>query len=119
MAILRHTLPDGSMHHDLLLAPGEVPDDDRAVPTWRCPADPLALAPDEGMAIEALPPHRGLYLRLQATRQLDAGRGRVDPVHRGWHFERAGLLWMATATAPARAFTLVSGTLRRSAEPIT
>lgn len=113
MAILRHVLPDGSAHHDLLLAGGEVPDQAREVPTWRCPADPMALPPGKAMTVERLAPHRGLYLRLRTVRVLDGGRGCVEPVHAGWHFRKDGLLWMATKEHAALPFVLQDDTLRR------
>lgn len=118
MAILRHVLPDGSAHHDLLLAGGEVPDEAREVPTWRCPADPMDLQPGQAMAVERLAPHRGLYLRLRAVRVLDGGRGCVEPVHAGWHFRKDGLLWMATRERAAQPFVLEGVTLRRASPPV-
>lgn len=119
MAILRHAVPDGSAHHDLLLAEGPVSDEARQVPTWRCPLDPLELEPGAWMQVERLPPHRGVYLRLQDARELDGGRGTVTPVHAGWHFNKDGLLWMATPRILARAFHLEDGRLRRAAASIT
>lgn len=119
MAILRHTLPDGSAHHDLLLAGGVVADEARAVPTWRCRSDPMALGPGESTTAEALPPHRGLYLGLRESRTLDGDRGTVHPVHAGWHFSKDGLLWLATQRLPARAFLLQHGVLRRATPSVT
>lgn len=116
MAILRHELPDGSAHFDLLLAEGDADDAARVVPTWRCPDDPMSLAAGSTMPVQPLPPHRGLYLRLHAPRELDHGRGRVQAVHSGWHARRHGVLWMATAELGERAFTLQGGTLRREAD---
>ena len=112
MAILRHALPDGSAHFDLLLATGDAGDDARVVPTWRCPVDPLSMHGGCRVTVQALPAHRGLYLRLQGPRELDAGRGWVRPVHAGWHTRRHGLLWLATAQVAERAFTLEGDSLR-------
>jgi hypothetical protein len=113
MAILRHALPDGSAHFDLLLAGDEVPDEERRVPTWRCPMDPLSMPVGSCMAIESLPAHRGLYLRLSCECALDGDRGTVTPLHRGWHIERQGLLWLATDSIAPRAFGLQRDSLRR------
>lgn len=86
MALLLHELPDGSHHYDLLLAAHPmVADEDRVVPTWRCARDPLALRPGEDCPSERIGPHRGLYLKLDHPRSLQAARGVVHPVHRGWH----------------------------------
>lgn len=119
MAILRHALPDGSSHHDLLLAPAiETPDDARVVPTWRCDGDPLALAPGAAVGIERIAPHRGLYLRLREARDLGGDRGRVTPVHAGWHRCAGGLLWMAGDDAAPIAFHMDDRSLRRAELPV-
>lgn len=119
MAILRHTLPDGSSHHDLLLASAtEVPDEARVVPTWRCAGDPLSLAPGAAVCIERIAPHRGLYLRLCETRELGGERGRVTPVHAGWHRCAGGLLWMARAGEAPIAFHMDERSLRRAELPV-
>jgi len=118
MAILRHALPDGSCHHDLLLAPAaEVADDARSVHTWRCTGDPLALAPGAAVTIERIAPHRGLYLRLGEPRDLGADRGRVTPVHIGWHRCGGGLLWMARLDGAPTAFHMDERSLRRVETP--
>ncbi len=86
MALLLHEPLDGPRHFDLLLAAGvPVGDDDRVVPTWRCEADPFELEIGSGCGLRPIDPHRGLYLRLETPRELDHGRGRVSPVHRGVH----------------------------------
>jgi hypothetical protein len=86
MALLRHELPGGAFHFDLLLAEvPEVADEARCVPTWRLEADPMAMAPGDRCAIERLSPHRGLYLRLKVPRELGEGRGRAVPLHHGVH----------------------------------
>lgn len=118
MAILRHALPDGSSHHDLLLAPApEIADEARVVPTWRCAGDPLSLSPGAGVAIERIAPHRGLYLRLNEPRELGGERGRVTPVHTGWHRCAGGLLWMARHDGDAVAFHMDERSLRRAELP--
>lgn len=118
MALLLHALPGGSSHHDLLLAPAiEVPDEARVVPTWRCAADPLSIAPGAGVAIERIAPHRGLYLRLREARELGGDRGRVTPVHAGWHRCAGGLLWMARAGEAPVAFHMDDRSLRRADLP--
>lgn len=113
MAILRHELPDGTAHFDLLLAAEEAGDEARVVPTWRCPVDPMSMAGGSRVEVESLPPHRGLYLRLREPRELGDGRGLVRPVHAGWHARRDGLLWLATREVVERPFTLEGRTLRR------
>lgn len=119
MAILRHALPDGSSHHDLLLAPAvDAPDEARMVHTWRCDGDPLALAPGMAVSIERIAPHRGLYLRLAGARELGGDRGRVTPVHIGWHRCTAGLLWMARHDAEPMAFHMDDRQLRRAELPV-
>jgi hypothetical protein len=92
MAILRHETPDGGAHFDLLLSDrASVEDDARVVPTWRCEADPFEMQPGERARVRGLEPHRGLYLRLEGTRELDGARGRVHAVHRGWHRVERGV----------------------------
>ena len=119
MAILRHALPDGSSHHDLLLAPAiDTPDDARVVPTWRCAGDPLALAPGAAVVIDRIAPHRGLYLRLRESRELGGDRGRVTPVHAGWHRWATGLLWMSRLEGEAIAFHMDERSLRRAELPV-
>ncbi|MFM7809319.1 MAG: hypothetical protein ACKPEA_15525 [Planctomycetota bacterium] len=86
MALLRHELPDGTFHFDLLLAASaDVCDEDRSVPTWRCETDPLELGVGDACGATPLPPHRGAYLRLQTAVELSGGRGRVEPVRQGSH----------------------------------
>ena len=84
-AILRHTTADGRHHFDWLLAGGKLVDAEAGeAHCWRCPALLTQLKLDEHMSVEALPMHRGLYLSLDAPRQLDQDRGWVEPVARGW-----------------------------------
>jgi hypothetical protein len=85
IALCLHELPDGSAHVDLLVARADLPtgDDDRTVRAWRCAERPDALEPGGTLAIEALPDHRGIYLRLATARTLDRGRGSVTPLRRG------------------------------------
>lgn len=85
IALCLHELADGSSHVDLLVARPGAPcgDDDRTVRAWRCAERPDSLAPGATLALEPLPDHRGLYLRLDAARDLDRNRGRVAPLRRG------------------------------------
>lgn len=85
IALCLHELADGSAHVDLLVARRDAPrgDDDRTVRAWRCAERPDARAPGAALALEPLPDHRGLYLRLDAPRDLDRERGRVTPLRRG------------------------------------
>jgi hypothetical protein len=118
MAILRHALPDGSVHHDLLLASvPAVPDESRSVATWRCEQDPLGLAPGMATGIERIAPHRGLYLRLHERRDLGTDRGVVTPEHAGWHRCGGGLLWIARHGEAPLAFHLDDRSLRRAELP--
>ena len=119
MAILHHALPDGSSHHDLLLAPTvEVADEARTVPTWRCSGDPLSLPPGHAVGIERIAPHRGLYLRLREPRELGGDRGRVTPVHASWHRCAGALLWMSRLDGDAIAFHMDERSLRRAELPV-
>jgi hypothetical protein len=85
IALCLHRLADGSTHVDLLVArPGaQRGDDDRTVRAWRCAERPDALAPGATLALEPLPDHRGLYLRLAVARVLDRERGTVVPLRGG------------------------------------
>ena len=106
------------LHHDLLLAAqAQVPDEARVVHTWRCSGDPLSLVPDAAVDIERIAPHRGLYLRLGASRELDGERGRVEPVHFGWHRCAGALLWMARDGGEPIAFLMQDRRMRRVRPP--
>ncbi len=87
-AILRHTTTDGRHHFDWLLA-GEaiVQPDARETLCWRCPSLLTAMNVHDHMVVEAIAKHRGLYLTLQSARELDGGRGIVEPIARGWAHE--------------------------------
>ncbi len=94
-ALLWHRPGDGPAHFDLLLAVRPpAGDDDACAATWRVEIDPGAAdratsAPadfrraDANLRAERIHDHRGLYLRLDAPRALDRGRGDVFPVARG------------------------------------
>jgi hypothetical protein len=83
-AVLRHVGAPGGDHFDILLAVREPRDaDDRACATWRCAVDPGTAGPGQVLEVEPIAPHRALYLRLAAPRELGDGRGRVEPVRRG------------------------------------
>ena len=81
VVILRHTLPDGSTHLDLMLerapaCPRSAADpDDRRLITFQLP-DPLPT--DDASPIDArrLPEHRAHYLDHEGP--IDTARGRVD-----------------------------------------
>lgn len=81
--ILRHALPDGSHHFDLLIGPeGEEPGADadaRVLIAWRLPR--LPGEGPSGHAADRLPPHRRHYLEYEGP--LSGGRGRVLRVARG------------------------------------
>lgn len=114
MAILRHETPDGGAHFDLLLADqADVDDDSRTIPTWRCERDPMSLAPGERMRAERLAPHRGLYLRLTATRTLDGDRGLVLPTHRGWHRTQGDVRVLCTDRGTSVSLRLAADRLER------
>ena len=84
-AILRHMTTDGLHHFDWLLAGSvTVRPEARETLCWRCPRLLTKLNMNERMVIEALPKHRGLYLTLNGARELDGGRGTVEPIARGW-----------------------------------
>ena len=87
-AILRHTTTDGRHHFDWLLAEEAIVQPDaRETLCWRCPSLLTAMNVHDHMVIEAIAKHRGLYLTLQSARELDGGRGRVEPIARGWAHE--------------------------------
>jgi hypothetical protein len=83
-AILRHATADGRSHHDwLLAAPNTANPTTALAECWRCPASIVTMPIDARMTLEALSPHRGAYLALDAPIDLSGGRGRVEPVARG------------------------------------
>ena len=61
--------------------------DARETLCWRCPILLTAMNVHDHMVIEAIAKHRGLYLTLQSARELDGGRGIVEPIARGWAHE--------------------------------
>ena len=96
-ALMRHALPDGSHHFDLLLAERpDVPDEAREVPTWRCDADPWALPIDGEAVVQRIAPHRGVYLRLREPRDLGGERGTVTPVRSGHYQWRDSVIEVTT-----------------------
>jgi len=117
-ALMRHALPDGSHHFDLLLAASpHVPDEAREVATWRCDVDPWLLPIGGETAIERIAPHRGLYLRLTQARDLGGDRGHVTPVRRGTYAMRDGVI---DTMDDARTFLRMRGDrLQRVAPPLT
>lgn len=87
-AILRHTTIDGCHHFDWLLAESAIVQPDaRETLCWRCPSLLTAMNVHDHMVVEAISKHRGLYLTLQSARELDGGRGIVEPIARGWAHE--------------------------------
>ena len=87
-AILRHTTTDGRHHFDWLLAGAAIVQPDaRETLCWRCPRLLTAMNVRDHMVVEAISKHRGFYLTLQSARELDGGRGRVEPIARGWAHE--------------------------------
>lgn len=92
-ALLWHRPGDGPAHFDLLLAAHPpAGDDDPCAATWRvaaATADGADRVPpdfrrhDAHLDAERIHDHRALYLRLDAPRTLDRGRGTVVPVARG------------------------------------
>ena len=90
-AILRHTTTDGRHHFDWLLAGAAIVQPDaRETLCWRCPSLLTAMNVRDHMVVEAISKHRGFYLTLQSARELDGGRGRVEPIARGhWAQEMA------------------------------
>jgi len=90
---MRHQLPDGTHHFDLLLAATEiVADQAREVATWRCEMDPCVLTSGTSTTLQRIAPHRGLYLRLREARELGGDRGCVTPTRAGMYTMREGLL---------------------------
>lgn len=97
VALLLHQVPDGSSHVDVLVARDDRPlgDDDREVPTWRCSTRP-DLAPNGSvLSLDRIGDHRALYLRLPSERQLDGGRGTVQPLRAGTAELSADILTVA------------------------
>jgi hypothetical protein len=88
--LLRHDLPDGSWHYDLLmeLRPG-TQEDHRLAAVRLAPASPgqpsLTLAPeikiDPSAPCERLPDHRGVYLTYEGP--ISGNRGHVRRVAQG------------------------------------
>lgn len=117
-ALMRHALPDGSHHFDLLLAASlHVPDEAREVATWRCDVDPWLLPVGGEATLERIAPHRGLYLRLMEPRALGGDRGQVTPVRRGTYAMRDGVIDMMD---DGRTFLRMHGDrLQRVAPPLT
>ena len=105
IALLLHTLPDGSSHVDLLLAPDalERADDERAIPTWRCPTRPDRAPFQRDIPIERIGDHRARYLRLAEPCDLSDGRGRVEPLRSGIASEEADILRVHDVKATADA----------------
>jgi hypothetical protein len=98
IALLLHSLADGSEHVDLLIAPdgSARPDDAREIPTWRCPTRPDCAAPGIQLPLQRIGDHRALYLRLEGPRELDGGRGTVRPLRAGVaseHGDRIDVRW--------------------------
>lgn len=85
IALLLHETSDGGSHFDVLIATTDAPiaDDDRTVRAFRVGERPDRLAAGTSIALEELPAHRGLYLRLERAVDLSDGRGRVTPLRRG------------------------------------
>jgi|GEM_PF-1190756 len=78
--ILRHELPDGSHHFDLLLQPpGSIPD--APLRSWRCPHAPQPAGEGREQIVEAMPDHRAAYLTHEGP--VTAGRGAVRRVAAG------------------------------------
>lgn len=94
IALLLHTLPDGTSHVDLLIAPDAQArgDDERAIPTWRCQTRPDRAPPRSELSIERIGDHRARYLRLAEPCALSEGRGRVEPLRSGIASERVDTL---------------------------
>lgn len=90
-AVLWHELPDGSWHHDLLLAarPGTGPDD-RCAHAFRIQPRPDQMAPGDRAEVVPLPPHRAMYLALTGEVPV-TGRGRARPVRAGRLVHRSAL----------------------------
>ena len=83
-AVLRHEGSPGGDHFDVLLAVrAPAGPDDAACATWRAAVDPACAAPGSSIAVEPVAPHRALYLALPGPRELDGGRGTVQPVRAG------------------------------------
>lgn len=81
MALLRHTLPDGTSHYDWLLARSErVGADERCLLTLRV-AQRVDRLQEGAVAAERLPDHRGVYLEHEGP--VSGGRGRVARVAKG------------------------------------
>lgn len=85
-ALLLHSVPGHPSHFDLLLSLVEHPaPEDRCALGWRATTAIHALLPDHGAPLEPAACHRGLYLSLEAPRDLEGDRGRVEPlVHGRW-----------------------------------
>ena len=61
--------------------------DARETLCWRCPSLLTAMNVHDHMVVEAIAKHRGLYLTLQSAREMEGGRGIVEPIARGWAHE--------------------------------
>lgn len=82
--ILRHTLPDGSWHHDWLVERADL----ALVPTWRTghhrPDDPTS----ESFEAERIGDHRAVYLDYEG--EVSGGRGSVQRLATGTIIETEG-----------------------------
>lgn len=79
-AVLRHALPDGSHHFDLLIQPPGA-DPLARVPTFRCPHQPGGVGPGADQRVEVLGDHRAVYLWYEGP--VSSGRGQVRRVAGG------------------------------------
>lgn len=115
---MRHALPDGTHHFDLLLAASpHVPDEAREVATWRCDVDPWTLPIGGTARLERIAPHRGLYLRLTEPRALGGDRGEVTPVRRGTYVRHDGMI--ETSDEARTCLRMDGDRLQRVAAPLT
>jgi len=78
--ILRHQLPDGSVHYDWLLAVDEPPK--KNLLSWRCVKRPDFIPVGGGVRVERMADHRPIYLEYEGP--ISADRGSVERLAEGW-----------------------------------
>ena len=108
---LRHTLPDGTSHIDLLIAPPRAPCDPipERLLTYRLAANPLCSAKDHSFNAERLPDHRSRYLDYEGD--IGGGRGRVTRESSAplADWQAAGTTWSLLTTTGIRLTGTESG----------
>jgi len=78
--ILRHQLPEGSVHYDWLLAVDHPAKKDLL--SWRCVKRPDFIRVGGVVQVERMADHRPIYLEYEGP--ISADRGSVERIAEGW-----------------------------------